>query len=222
MSSRDKVSDLLATVRRWAEDRADLRAVAVVGSWARGGARPDSDVDVLLLTNNADAYLADLSWLPPVGPASLIRTRRWGVVVERRVVLDDGLEFEFGVTLPEWASTEPLDEGTRRVASNGLVALYDPEGLLGRLVDAVAREAVRKTPADDLERNEDQGESGGLAEILEVTIAATESQPGSTPSRSICLTGPRNESLLRGSVRHPTSALGWLPRVEIGRVSQPD
>jgi hypothetical protein len=37
-----------------------------------------------------------------------------------------------------WASTSPVDPGSARVAADGLVALYDPDRLLGELVDAAA------------------------------------------------------------------------------------
>ena len=53
-----------------------------------------------------------------------------------------GLEVEVGVVEPWWTSTAPLDEGTAGVASRGLVALHDPDGLLGELVRAV-RDAAR-------------------------------------------------------------------------------
>jgi hypothetical protein len=45
---------------------------------------------------------------------------------------------EFGVVSPAWASTAPLDDGTRRVVADGLQALYDPDGLLAELVKAAA------------------------------------------------------------------------------------
>ena len=48
----DEVRLLLATLREWAEGRPDVVAVVLVGSWARGDARMDSDVDVELLTED--------------------------------------------------------------------------------------------------------------------------------------------------------------------------
>jgi predicted nucleotidyltransferase len=138
---REEVEDLLDAVRRWAAERPDLRAVALVGSWARGGARADSDVDVVLLTADPAAYLRDETWLVALGATEVVRTRRWGPVTERRAAMVGGLEVEFGVTSPDWASTNPVDAGTRRVASDGLVAVYDPEELLAELVEAVSRDA---------------------------------------------------------------------------------
>jgi hypothetical protein len=138
---REEVERLLDTVRRWAGEQVDLHAVALVGSWARGAARADSDVDVVLLTDTPAAYLDDERWIAAFGATGLVRTQEWGVVTERRMAMASGLEVEFGVTSPKWAATDPLDAGTRAVASDGLVALYDPEGLLAELVDAAPRTA---------------------------------------------------------------------------------
>jgi hypothetical protein len=138
---REEVERLLDTLRLWAAEQPGLRAVALVGSWARGAARAHSDVDVLLLTDDQAAYLHDQAWVAAFGARNVVCTQRWGVVTERRVRLASGLEVEFGVSSPEWASTDPVDAGTRRVAADGLVALHDPDGLLAELVDAVSRTA---------------------------------------------------------------------------------
>ena len=129
---------LLDVARRWAMDRHDLRAMALVGSWARGAARADSDVDLVLLTDNTAAYLEDRMWLAAFAAKEIARRRKWGVVTELRAVLGSGLEVEFGITSPKWASTSPVDPGTRRVVSEGLVALHDPDGLLAKLDDVVS------------------------------------------------------------------------------------
>jgi len=136
---REEVARLLDTVRSWAAERPDLHAVALVGSWAREAARADSDVDVVLLTDDPAAYLDDDGWVAAFGATGVVHTQQWGVLTERRVALAGGLEIEFGVTSPEWASTDPPDAGTRDVASDGLVVLYDPEGLLAKLADAASR-----------------------------------------------------------------------------------
>jgi len=138
---REAVEGLLDVVRRWAAERPDLHAAALVGSWARDAARADSDVDVVLLTDDRAAYLKDETWLAALGATEVLRTQPWGTVTERRVALASGLEVEFGVTSPDWASTSPVDAGTRSVALDGLVVVYDPEGLLAELVEAVSKEA---------------------------------------------------------------------------------
>jgi hypothetical protein len=68
-----------------------------------------------------------------------VRTRRWGAVTERRFALPSGLEVELGMTPPSWAATDPMDEGTRRVVTDGVSVVYDPKGILARLLDACGR-----------------------------------------------------------------------------------
>jgi hypothetical protein len=109
-------------------------AVALVGSWARGAAGPDSDVDLVVLTESPAVYLEREEWVRELGGARVVRTRRWGVLTERRLAMP-GLEVDVGFVLPSWASTDPVDAGTARVVAGGLVPLYDPQGLLARLVD---------------------------------------------------------------------------------------
>ena len=135
----DEVRTLLATLRGWAQGHPDVVAVGLAGSWARGDARMDSDVDVVLLTENQVPYLEDDAWVREVGGVGPVWTRRWGPVTERRFALPSGLEVEFGVAPPSWAATDPMDEGTRRVLTDGVLVLYDPKGILARLLDACGR-----------------------------------------------------------------------------------
>jgi len=56
-------------------------------------------------------------------------------VTSLRVYYVDGLEVEYGLASPEWASI-PLDEGTQWVISGGMRILLDREGRLGRALEA--------------------------------------------------------------------------------------
>ena len=44
------MESLLERAASWASTRGDVAALALVGSWARGAPRADSDVDLVLLT----------------------------------------------------------------------------------------------------------------------------------------------------------------------------
>ena len=43
--------------------RANVHGLAVVGSWARGAATPDSDLDLVALVVSPQAYRDDASWV---------------------------------------------------------------------------------------------------------------------------------------------------------------
>jgi hypothetical protein len=133
---RREVDRLLRQATDWAPTRPDIRALGLVGSYAYDAPRMGSDVDLIVLTMNKAVYLERSDWLATFGPLRPIATRHWGVLTERRVRTPSGLHVEFGIAAPSWASVTPVDEGTRRVVSDGLRILYDPRGLLGKLADA--------------------------------------------------------------------------------------
>lgn len=135
---RNEVERVAARISRWAQGRADLVAVAVVGSWARGAARVDSDLDLLVLVEDPAGYVEHDNWVTEIGAVGLVATRPWGAVTERRALLPSGLEVEVGFAPRSWAVSRPVDAGTARVVGDGMWVLHDPEGLL----EAVSR-AVR-------------------------------------------------------------------------------
>ena len=134
-----EVQGLLARLGEWAAGRPDVVAVGLAGSWARGDARMDSDVDPVLLTTDKALYLEAESWVAELGGLRVVRTGRWGPVTERRFVLPSGLEVEMGVAPPSWAATDPPDPETCEVVREGFAVIYDPEGVLSRFVEACRR-----------------------------------------------------------------------------------
>jgi GNAT superfamily N-acetyltransferase len=130
----EEVDSILRSIETYASGQEDVEAVGLVGSWARGNARLDSDVDLILITTTPSRYLTGTEWMSRFPGARLIRTMAWGdVLTERRFLLPSGLEVEVGITDARWASTDPVDEGTAEVVTDALRIIYDPEGLLARL-----------------------------------------------------------------------------------------
>ena len=127
---------MTAELADWAGRREDVQAIAIVGSWARGTARPDSDVDVVIITIDPDRYVSTDDWAAVLGITGPLESKRWGVLTERRGHAASGLEIEFGITAPSWATTDPIDDGTLRVVMDGMRVVYDPEGILERLIRA--------------------------------------------------------------------------------------
>lgn len=131
------VPDLLSEVRRWAGTEAGVRALALVGSYARGNATEDSDVDLVVLVDQPDRWLTSHQWLwltshqwlGRFGSVERVTHEDWGLVQSLRVRYRHGLEVEFGLTTLAWTGP-PLDAGTARVIRDGMKVLSDPEGLL--------------------------------------------------------------------------------------------
>jgi predicted nucleotidyltransferase len=131
---------VVAGVSRWASSRQDIVAIGVVGSWARGTYRPDSDVDIVVLTTAMTAYIDRDDWIEPAFGQRLpvVRRAQWGVLIERRLQLPSGLEVEMGFVPASWAEIDPLDPGTNQVVKDGgLVPVYDPSGVLTQLAAAI-------------------------------------------------------------------------------------
>lgn len=131
----DAISRLLTSVAEWAASQSDVRAVALVGSHARGTAGSDSDVDLVVVVDDLVRRLHDQTWVAHFGDAASVTHEDWGLVQSLRVTYADGREVEFGLTTAGWAEP-PLEAGTVRVIRDGLRVVFDPDGLLGGAIDA--------------------------------------------------------------------------------------
>jgi RimJ/RimL family protein N-acetyltransferase len=134
---RQEVDEVLDAAVEWAEGQPTVRGVAMVGSWARDAARMTSDVDLVVLTDSPQTYLESDEWLAAFDAAGVVRRQQWGpYLTEVRIVRPSGLEVEIGITATDWARTDPVDPGTRRVVTDGMRVLHDPARLLAELLRA--------------------------------------------------------------------------------------
>lgn len=131
------IEQFLSAVVQWASAQLDIVAVALVGSYARGTARPTSDVDLVILTSCPQQYLQTTGWAATFGPTAKLAIEDWGKVTSLRVWYEGGKEVEFGITTPEWIA-HPIDEGTRKVISDGIKILFDRHGYLA---DAISEQS---------------------------------------------------------------------------------
>jgi predicted nucleotidyltransferase len=131
-----EVEAILRAATDWASGRPLVRALALVGSWARREANMGSDLDLVILSDEPGRFIGRDEWGSLVGNARFIRRQAWGIVVELRLELASGLEVELDVAPAAWARV-PLDAGTRRVLADGARSLHDPEGLLQRALGSL-------------------------------------------------------------------------------------
>ncbi len=127
----------IAEFTRWAEVQDEILGVLLVGSYARNSAKPDSDIDLVIITNKPEIYLNDDRWIKNFGVVKEIRDEDYKLVQARRVFYENGLEVEYGITTKEWAKTDPIDEGTERVIKDGAKILADKSAILNKLVNKV-------------------------------------------------------------------------------------
>jgi predicted nucleotidyltransferase len=129
-----RIEGLLSGVKEWAAHRPDIAGILLVGSYARGTPRTDSDVDLVILTAEPERYLDSISFARNFGLVVKWEKEDWGRVTSLRVWYQDGLEVEYGIARPDWAS-QPLDAGTRRVVSDGVQIIFDRDGSLNWLLN---------------------------------------------------------------------------------------
>jgi predicted nucleotidyltransferase len=132
----DKLQTLLNNLKQFAKKQYDIKAMALVGSYASGQQRVDSDVDIMILAVDPRLYLQDESWLEEFGTVNDIERERYGMVTSLRVWYLSGLEVEFSFSTPTWAKL-PADPATVRVVQNGMQILHDPKGILMQLIGTV-------------------------------------------------------------------------------------
>lgn len=141
---KSQIQPLVDAVRGWARGRADIVAVALVGSHARAAARPDSDVDFVVLAVAPETYRVDTTWPTQIAwPTGAAVRPAWADVVygalwARHLTLADDTRVEVGFAAPSWARPAPVDAGTLSVVRGGCEVLWDPENRLAALMRAVA------------------------------------------------------------------------------------
>lgn len=124
-----QVIDFIEDFMRWSKRRRDIRAVALVGSYAREAATETSDVDLVILADKPQEYITDTQWLRVFGRVIAQKVEDYGKLTSLRVWYESGLEIEYGFTTRDWAKT-PLDAGTKQVIDGGMWVLFEKEVLL--------------------------------------------------------------------------------------------
>jgi uncharacterized protein len=139
-----RTEKILGVVADWAGRTAVIRGIALAGSRARGEVRPDSDVDLIVLTPDPGAFrdsswVASIAWSEIGEVTSSWQDQTYGVAWSRHLRLAPDFEVEFCFAAISWADIDPIDPGTLRVVSDGCCILYDPDGSLSRVCMAAKR-----------------------------------------------------------------------------------
>lgn len=143
-----EIETLMQSVAAWAEARQDVRAVAVIGSYARRDHPPDrcSDLDLLLVAVEPETLLEADPWPYALGEVVLdfVETSRASGTRERRVLFSDGIDVDFTIVAladlaelmaeggrPDDVHADVADEASSRLAviARGIRFLVDKDGL---------------------------------------------------------------------------------------------
>jgi predicted nucleotidyltransferase len=131
-TKRQQFLQFLSEFSRWAASQPDILAVALVGSYARNEATGASDVDLVIIAREPKTYLQDTRWAQYFGTINRQRIENYGKLTSLRVWYSDSQEVEYGFTDETWSAL-PLDEGTKKVISDGMQILSERGSILSRL-----------------------------------------------------------------------------------------
>ena len=143
------INAILEKVANWAEIRSEILALALVGSYARGEATTDSDIDLMVITHFPEFFRQNHDWMHQINWESInykiltFNDAQYGAVWSRHIYLTNlsnqfnNIKLEISFGLPAWASINPIDSGTFNVVSRGCKILYDSQGILTNLMSKI-------------------------------------------------------------------------------------
>jgi len=112
----------------WGSKEPLVDAVILAGSYARGTQKPDSDIDLIILTSNKKHFMENPQIFSFFEPINRSAVEFYGECTSIRVWYTNGLEVEFGMVPLKWIDL-PLDPGTEQVLSDGYQIIVDKKGL---------------------------------------------------------------------------------------------
>ena len=140
-------------VMAWGQPRHDIRAAFIVGSRARAEHPADdwSDLDVVIVADDPQPYLASAEWLSAIGEARLtfLEPTAVGGLTERRALFEGGLDVDFtfipaGLVQHMLEHTIPAEVAL--VFQHGVRILFDKDASIADLVLVAPAELRRLNP----------------------------------------------------------------------------
>ena len=92
-SDNDLINGILEQVVNWVKKRPEILALALVGSYARGEATPDSDIDLMVIALDTEVFRQNHDWVHQINWESInYKIQHWndaeyGVVWSRHIDL---------------------------------------------------------------------------------------------------------------------------------------
>ncbi|MDD4296354.1 MAG: nucleotidyltransferase domain-containing protein [Ruminiclostridium sp.] len=114
--------------KKWGINEPFVEAIILVGSFARGTHKADSDIDLVILTSNKQHYIDNTQIFSTFGLIDRSNIEFYGECTSIRIWYKNGLEVEFGMVPLTWIDL-PLDSGTERTLSDGYKILVDKKGM---------------------------------------------------------------------------------------------
>lgn len=116
--------DFISELKEYAGNASHIESIIIVGSYARGTNKENSDLDVVIITSDKSGMIANQDYTQNFGEVNKQQTEYYGACTSVRAWYRDGKEVEFGIVEPSWISM-PLDSGTYKVLSDGYKIIID-------------------------------------------------------------------------------------------------
>ena len=123
-----EAAHFIKQVTDWARRERNVAAAILVGSHSRGEARPDSDVDIVLLCRDPSRLLESRQWIHRFGQPDGITRRPYKTLTTFEVRFASGLTAELGVAGQHWDIARH-DSELQRVLGTEPKSLYDARSL---------------------------------------------------------------------------------------------
>ena len=127
----EEAERFLKRFSNWAFAQTNIKAMALVGSYARNAETETSDIDLVIITTQPEVYLQNQRWVDNFGKVGRQQVEDYGLLTSIRVWYVDGPEVEYGISDERWSAL-PLDEGTRQVIKDGMRIIFEREPILSR------------------------------------------------------------------------------------------
>lgn len=111
-------------VKRWIVKQSGIDAALLIGSYARGEERSDSDVDFIFVVEDRDKWFLNTNWVKKFGQMLSVSVEEFEEVKALRVYYQDTNELEFGFVTSDWLD-KPYVKATEEALNSGMKVLLD-------------------------------------------------------------------------------------------------
>lgn len=119
--------NFLDKLKKFGDKTSHIKSIIIVGSYARGENRKDSDIDVVIITKDKPNLIKNQEFIDEFGKVLTKQIEYYRACTSIRVWYENSLEVEFGIVDTSWISI-PLDSGTYKVLSDGFKVIIDKNG----------------------------------------------------------------------------------------------
>lgn len=120
-----------------------VRGIILVGSYARGDNRDNSDVNVIILADDPQEFFKKIEFFKHFGNIFSVENSRKGIL-SFKIACHEDTEIQLSIVPCIWAQAEPIDPETLKVILNGVSILWDPRGQLEKLINLCQKQAHSK------------------------------------------------------------------------------